>query len=568
MSTKSDFIQKKIDGMSLDQKVGALLTLGFNGTVLTSNIYDYVSTYHCGGLRLTPADRNFKSYIDPKTGETLVEIKPNDFHFKPGVKGAELTGQEYKELLNELNTEALKRPGGLPLHFSFDNEGEGNASFKGFSMFPQPMGLRATGDKRTAYEVAKAIGRQARSVGMNVIHSPVLDVNSDVRNPEINIRSYSSDPEECAEWAVETCKGFKEAGLAATGKHFPGRGDSPDDAHYSIPTIHADFDTLWNRDLLPYRRLIEHNLLPSIMLAHSIFPAIDPDDVSTVSKKLVTGLLREKMGFTGVITTDSMTMAGIAGRYGVAEACALSLEAGSDLLLMKAQNELVPQTIETIKSFVEQGRITGADLDSKVTRVLGMKYDLGLFESVFSDEEPDDLVIDGSIKTLEEDVARSACAMLKEKEGVLPLKEGQRMLVIEQVLSNYNNRMQHPGMLLKEVLRHNRNIGFCEVGFTLDDGDRGRITEQVPEYDTIVATNMTDRAAKGFSEFIDSFITTYPEKTFIILANKPYAFGIPEHAQTVICTFSKSPQSLKAAADVLFGERGATGTPPANCDVS
>jgi beta-N-acetylhexosaminidase len=566
--TKENFIQNKISGLSLDQKIGALLTLGFNGTVLTSNIYDYVEKYHCGGLRLTPADRTFKSYIDPNTGETLVEIKPNDFHFKPGVDGAELTGQEYKELLKELNDLALQRPGGLPLHFSFDNEGEGNASFKGFSMFPQPMGLRATGDKQNAYEVAKAIARQARSVGMNVIHSPVLDVNTEVRNVEICLRSYSCKAEECAEWAVESCKGFRDGGLAATGKHFPGRGDSAQDAHYSIPVIDVDFDTLWERDLLPYRVLLEQGLLPSIMLAHTVFSAIDPDDVSTVSKKLVTGLLREKMGFEGVITTDSMTMAGIASRYGAANACALSLEAGSDLLLMKAQNDLVPQTIDTIRSFVEQGRITEADLDAKVARVLGMKYDLGLFENVFSDEEPGDLVSDGSIKALEQTVARQACTMLREEDGVLPLKEGQRMLVIEQVLTKYHNKFQHPGMVLKEVLRHNRNIGFCEVGFTLDDGDRERINRLVPEYDTILATNFTDRAARDFTGFMDRLIAAHPGKTFLLLVNKPYLIGVPEHCKTVLCTFSQAPQSLKAGVEVLFGNRRATGTAPGNCDVS
>jgi hypothetical protein len=118
------------------------------------------------------------------------------------------------------------------------------------------------------------------------------------------------------------------------------------------------------------------------------------------------------------------------------------------------------------------------------------------------------------------------------------------------------------------VLKFNRNIGFCEVGFTLDDGDRDRINSLVPLYDTIVATNFTDRAAKDFTGFMDRLIEAHPEKTFVVMVNKPYLIGVPDHAKTVICPFSQAPKSIQAATEVVFGKLEAMGMPPHNCDVT
>ncbi len=555
-------IPSLIRAMSLDQKVGACLTLGFNGTVLTPNILDYVSQYHCGGLRLTPQDRKFGNYVDPRTGKTIISIKGNEYYYKDGVPAREVTGGQYRGVLDELSALARKRPLSLPLHFSFDNEGEGNCSFAGFSMFPQCMGLAATGEPACAYGAAKIIGRQARSVGMTFIHSPVLDVNCDHRNPEINIRAYSDRAETIAEYAAATCRGFRDAGVAATAKHFPGRGDSAVDAHYAVPVMDADFDTLWNRDLLPYRHLIELDLLPSIMLAHSIYPAVDPDLIATVSKKVVTGLLREKMGFKGVITTDSMTMGGIASRYGVPEACAMSLMAGSDLILMKAQNDLVGETFRTIKSYVLEGKLSESELDQKVARILSLKRDLGLFDFDAPRESPAELVADLRIKETERGIAEKCCMVLRQAPGVLPLPKDKRFLLVEQVATERSNFQQFPGMMFKEATAINRHTAFCEVGFSFDAADKERIQALVPGYDTIVFTNFHDRAAAGNTPFIDGLITAHPGKTFVLVTNKPFGMAIPEHAETVICPFAKTPQSLRAAVRVLFGDLQPAGTLP------
>ena len=558
-TTKDQFIKNTISSMSLEQKVGALLTLGFNGTILTPNIIDYLETYHCGGLRLTPGERTFGSYVDPKTGKSIVNLKGNDYVYK-GNHAPEPTGAEYKEILDRIKQVAQHRPGSLPLHFSFDNEGDGNeanCSFAGFSIFPKPMGIRATGDLQYAYEAAKAIGRQARSVGMNIIHSPVLDVNSDPRNPEINIRAYSDKAEEVAEWAVETCRGFKDAKVVATAKHFPGRGHSAVDAHYGVPSIDVDFDTLWSRELLPYRVLIEQDLLPSIMLAHGIYPVVDPDHLSTVSKKVITGLLRERMSYTGVITTDSMTMGSVATRYGVPEACAMSLAAGADLVLMKAQNDLVGQTFQTILRYVEKGLITHTELDAKLERIFSMKYDYEMFTqepNTQPEEHPEQLTKDPQIKLLSREIAERCAVVLKDTQRSLPLSRSETFLLVEQITTNKSSMSQHPAMMFEEAAKRNTAIAFLEIGFTADGQDKDRIQHMVTRYHTIVLTCFYYRASPTNTDFYEELMQLYPDKKFIVVTNTPYSFSIPPSAKTVICTYAYSPDSLRAGVKMLFGE--------------
>lgn len=447
MQKDNVFIRNLVADMTLEEKIGALLTLGFAGTVARPHIYDFIEKYHCGGLRLSCDMRSFGSYVDPHSNRAVVSVeRAGGIKYKGAAPVP--TATQYKAVLDDLQAAARRRPHGIPLHFSFDQEGGSSADFcfGGVNLFPKPMGLAATGDPLLAYEVARAVARQSRAVGFNWVHSPVLDVCSEPQNPEIYTRAYSDDAETVAAYAAESCRGFRDGGMIATGKHFPGRGHSDVDAHFQVPVIRVDRETLLRRELLPYRKLIAEGLLPSIMIAHSIFPAIDPDNIATVSRKVITGLLREELGFTGVITTDSMTMGAIATRYGVANACALALEAGADLVLMKAENELVGQTVEAIRAFVEAGRLP--DLDDKVYRVLELKYRYGLFyDAGDHNAPPEEVLADPAIRTLAQTVARRSVLVARDRAGLLPLPQEKRILVVEQKVKEYNDAAWHSGIL-------------------------------------------------------------------------------------------------------------------------
>lgn len=554
MKIKNTYVKGLIEKMTLDQKIGALLTLGFAGTVAHSHIYEYISKYHCGGLRLSTNTRVFGNYVDPENKKAIVTVTR-----KNGVKHSNspvCTASEYKTVLDDLQKEARKRPLSIPLHFSFDQEGGSSAdfSFGGVKIFTKPMGQTASNDPKMAYEIALATAKQSRAVGFTWMHSPVLDINTEPKNPEIGTRAYSDKAEVVLEYAIEYCRGLKAGKVLATGKHFPGRGDSDVDAHFKVPVINVDRKTMLERELLPYRRLIELDLLPSIMLAHSIFPAFDPDNIATVSKPIITGLLREELGFEGVITTDSMTMGAVATRYGVANACAMALEAGADLVLMKAENELVEETVKTIRSFVNEGRISIEELDKKVYRVLNTKYEYGLFfDREDHDVIPETVIYDKAITELSKQAARRSVLICRDKEGLLPVNPDEKILVIEQKVGDFNNFSWHSGILFEQCQKYSNNVDYLETDYTWDERDKENIEEEIKNYDTVVITNYYIRGKLCNKDVIEKIIES--GKKVILVTNTPYEeISIPKNAKTVIITFATSPDNIEVVAGTLYGK--------------
>jgi beta-N-acetylhexosaminidase len=493
--------------------------------------------------------------VEPKSGKAIINVEDTK-GYKPGINSPAVSVTEYKEILDGLQTMALQRPLGLPLHFSFDQEGGSNAdfNFSGVNIFPKPMGIRATGDRRMAYEVALAIARQGRATGFSWIHSPVLDINVNPDNPGIGTRSYSDRLEDVLEYTEQACLGLKQGGLIATGKHFPGRGESAVDPHYGVLTIDIDIDLLKQRELAPYKYLIEKNLLPSIMISHSVYPKIDPELVSTVSKKIITGLGRDYLGFNGVITTDSMTMGAISTRYKVDEACAMSLQAGADLVLMKAENELVADTFHTIKRYVEDEKITEDELNEKVYRVLNCKFEYGLFHyGTLWPENPEEVIRDPRIVSLSKLVAKRSVLVLRNRQKVLPLPKDGRVLIIEQMKTSPNHIHWHPGMLFKYCLKYNPGATYLEIDFTPDEKDMTNIRNLAREFDTVVITNFYSRESKGNNQMVGELLAD-KSKTVVVIANTPYPNSIPEQAGTVVVSFATSPQNMDVTAGVLFGE--------------
>jgi beta-N-acetylhexosaminidase len=555
MQKDNSYIDKLVSRMTLDQKVGALMTLGFSGTVVRPHLHEYIQKYYCGGLRLSPRSRTFGSYLDPKTGKMVINVEDNK-GYKKGINPPAVTAPEYREILDGLQKLAMDRPLAIPLHFSFDQEGGSGADFffGGVNIFPKPMGIRATGDSKLAYEVALAVSRQCRATGFNWIHSPVLDVNVNPDNPGIGVRSYSDRLEDVIEYAEQACLGFKKGGLIATGKHFPGRGDSSVDPHYGVLTIDIDKDGLYSRDLLPYKNLIQKKLLPSIMIAHAVYPKIDEDVPATVSRKIITGMCREYLGFEGVITTDSMTMGAISTRYKVEEACAMALQAGADLVLMKAENELVPATFNAIKRYVEERKISEEDLNDKVYRVLSCKHEYGLFNYGSQwKENPENVLKDKEIIRLSSLVARKSVLIARDRKNLLPLSEEAKLLVIEQMNASINNINWHPGKFFKNCLKYNKNADYLEVDFTPDEFDKNNIRELAKSYDIIVVTNFYSREAKGNNEVVGELIAD-KTKNIVVISNTPYKNTIPDDADTVVLTFATSPANMEITAGVIFGQ--------------
>ncbi|TMR98247.1 beta-N-acetylhexosaminidase [Nonomuraea basaltis] len=241
--------------------------------------------------------------------------------------------------------------------------------------FPGASRIGATKDPDLSRAVAKATGEELRALGVNLDFAPVADVNVNPRNPIIGTRAFGKDPQRVATMVAAAVKGFADAEVAATAKHFPGHGDTTVDSHTGLPVI-KHTKAQWEKiDAPPFKAAIDAGV-DAVMSAHIVFPKLDPSgDPATLSKPILTGLLRGKLGFKGVISTDALNMAGVRQKYNDGEIAVRAVLAGADLLLMP--NDL-PRAYQAVLAAVKSGRISKERLDQSVTRLLTLKQARGL----------------------------------------------------------------------------------------------------------------------------------------------------------------------------------------------
>ena len=567
----NDSIEKSIDtllgSMSLGQKVGQLMVFPIYGAFITPDIVELVEKFHIGGLRITqkfhPGTDEHRRKVPPPEFLTRSLAGPDEktYDRQPELERISWSPREQAEAVNRLRAMAMNRRSGIPLHFVFDQEGEGADFIFGQRLLPYPMGLRATGDPEMAYKAALAIGRQAYALGANLIHSPVLDVNTNPANPEIGPRSYSSNPDEVALYAMASMRGFNEANIACTAKHFPGRGASSSDAHYELPEINLSREDLYQNHIEPFRKLIGAGL-QAVMAAFTSYPELDPTGrPAAVSEEIIKGLLREELGFNGIITTDNIEMGGLLEKYGMSEAAIMALNAGCDMILCRSYTPVRKGLIESVLTAVKQGRYPEKALDESVARILRFRRNLGLFENGgIVDPELAGLPFnDREIVDITNEAARKSTLLLRNADEVLPINCSQKVLLVEQAHHFHkfiNNSYAHPGLLWSEMCRHSDNVGIVLVNETVTEEDQRAVMERLDWADVVVVTGYYNyRSRNQLRSYLMSIIEA-AKVPVVVVANTPYeAFGAPSEAQNVIVSFCPSGrENIRAVADMLYGK--------------
>ncbi|WP_457631863.1 glycoside hydrolase family 3 protein, partial [Oceanithermus desulfurans] len=239
-----------------------------------------------------------------------------------------------------------------------DQEGGPFFSYRapGVPRFPAAMALAAAGDPELTRAVGRAIGQEVAYLGANVDLAPVLDVNVNPKNPIIGLRSFGADPEGVIRHGLAFARGLEEAGVLWTAKHFPGHGDTQTDSHTGLPIVDKPLEAIERVELAPFRAAVRAGV-PVIMTAHILYPALDPDAPATLSRKILTGLLREKMGYDGLIVTDDMGMRAISGRWGAGEAAVRAVLAGADLVLVGRGGGTAEAVYAALDEALTSGRI-------------------------------------------------------------------------------------------------------------------------------------------------------------------------------------------------------------------
>ncbi|OWA35650.1 beta-N-acetylhexosaminidase [Saccharibacillus sp. O16] len=332
--------------MSLRDKLGQMLLGGFDGTTMTTDAMKLIAAYRAGGI----------------------------IYFSRNVSSPE----QLADLTRELQ-DAAAANGLPPLWISIDQEGGMVARItEGVTLMPGQMAIAAAGSAEEAYRAAYVSGSELRRIGINLNYAPVLDVNNNPRNPVIGVRSFGESPEAVAEFGAAMVRGFQDAGVAATAKHFPGHGDTDVDSHLDLPTVPHDRARMEEIELVPFKRALAEGV-DAVMSAHIYFPALEKEKLPvTLSPSVLTGLLREELGFDGIITTDCMEMNAIAEHYGVAEAAVLAVLAGADQVLVSHHANRQGAALNALEEAVQGGRITESRIDHSVRRLLRMKGKRGI----------------------------------------------------------------------------------------------------------------------------------------------------------------------------------------------
>ena len=562
---KQQWVNKLLSSMTLEQKVGQLLVLGFSGPSITPDIAELVRKYHIGGFRVTQAFRYMTLLNDIKPGEAMDETTARSLCYPSGLNrdccskaAVSCTPAEYAATLNELRGLAMETSG-VPLHFTIDQEGSASDDLvSGQRLFPHPMGITATGDPDLGYRIGKAIALQARELGVNMIHSPTLDVNTNPRNPEIGTRAYSDRQELVTQYALQTLKAFSEEKLIATGKHFPGRGESEADAHWGLPTVHLGKAELLERHVAPYKSLIAAGL-PAIMMAHTSYPELGvPEGLPAgMSEPLIRDFLRGELGFKGIITTDNMMMGGVLKKFEMTDAIVKMLQAGCDLVLCRDESPNRIKIHQRVCAAVRSGELSEKALDEKVQRILAMRYDMGLAENggTVDAVKAGDAVRSAFVNDTAREAADRSTLLQRDRSTLLPLSKDKKILLVEQIFPTQdrsNNVYSHPGLLWEEMSRYSDRVGCVEIPNTPTVADFDRVRRRIAEADIIVSTNYYyHKTGTAISDFIRELAR---QKPVIVVSNTPYAFGAPEDFGTVLTNFNPGGREcMSAVARVLFG---------------
>jgi len=558
--------------MNLEQKVGQLMVFGFMGPVINPHVVEMITKYHAGGLRIAQkfhgGSAEFRATL---TGKQAHPKDKPDFntYYRPAdlnTKRVTCTPEEYAGVLNTLRDMALNRKDGISLHFTYDQEGEGADFLFDQRLFPYPLGLVASGEPELAYRVALASGRQARALGANMIHSPVLDVNTNPRNPEIGTRAYSDDPAVVAQYAVQSLRGYREAGIITTGKHFPGRGESEEDAHFGLPVVKLDRATFLRRHVAAFKALIDAGL-PTIMAAFTAYPCFGSDDLpAATDPRIITDLLRGELGFKGVVTTDNIQMTGLLQKYEMGEAVIRCLLAGCDLILCRSESPVTKHLIAKVIEAVKEKRYPESKLDQSVQRILALRWEMGLAQNGGKvDASKAGLPFnDPFVVGVAREAAEKSVVLLRDEQRLLPLKPDTKVVLIEQIHhfhSFINNLYSHPGLLWEELRKRSANVALVLINETFTETDKAAVHARLREddYDVILTTSYYNYRSHATMTGLMSELPQYG-KPIAIVSNTPYEkFGLPAGFPTgIVCFVPSGPENLSVVADILYGKRQPT----------
>ena len=519
-------IDALIERMTVEQKVGQLLLVSFGGTKLDAAAAKLLDEDEPGGVALFS-----RNIVSPEQTATLVQaLRRHD----PRVGSVR-----------------------IPTFVAVDQEGGNVVRLKNMAtVLPTAMALGATDDEVLARQVGRALGRDLVAWGFNMNLAPVLDVNSNPKNPVIGTRSFGADPERVAAIGAGYVRGLVDEGVVAVAKHFPGHGDTDVDSHYGLPVLQHDRARLDAVELKPFERAFAAGL-PAVMTAHIALPQIaeGKDVPATVSHRVLTEMVRNDLRFDGLIITDGLEMKGVVDRYGSGEAAVQAVVAGADMVMVLWSPQAKKSVRHALRDAVDSGRIPRERLNEAVRRVLVAKARAGLFSRAVVDPAQSVRTLAKNDRSAAREVAERAVTVVRDRAHALPLKKGARV-VVASALGGFLD------VLAQQLDARTVPLSWAPTP-ERTRADAARVAALAKDADVVVVGVQSGDHA-SIVRAAQSALKKSGSKASVVVVSfgSPWLIDAFPDVDGYVCAFGWRDDSARAAARVLTGALPARGRLP------
>lgn len=511
-----------INSLSLREKIGQMIMCGFDGGVPTEGIQQLIQQYHLGGI----------------------------IYFRKNIKDLQQVS-ELSRALQDLNQSPI------PLLISIDQEGGMVSRIdEGITLVPGNMALGATRDPNAAYETALISGEELRHLGINMNFAPCIDVNNNSLNPVIGVRSYGENAELVGEMGSAAIRGFQQAGVAATAKHFPGHGDTDTDSHLNLPSVPHDKERLNAIELVPFIAAIA-NGVDAIMSAHVIFPAYEPELIpATLSGRILTGLLREELEYKGIIVTDCLEMNAISEGVGIAAGTIKAVLAGADIVLVSHLLERQVTAFEALLGAVESGVITEKRINQSVARILDLKQKRQMDKIAATQEQLSAHIGTAKSWRIVESVSEKSITLVKD-EGQLPLDSSKATLVIwpeVRIGTEVDEVIPQEITLGKALSAFIPQLKELTIGILPTSEEIDQVLAAAEAYDTVVFGTYNADLSAGQIHLVKQLAQKKSIKLVVAALRNPYDLQKFPEIRTYLACYENRPMAMKSLAKILMGK--------------
>ena len=546
--------------MSLEEKVGQLISYGVNATFLNQD---------------SDAYRDLKHQIeDNKIGGVVL-----------------FRGPVYESVILVNRMQQMAR---YPLLISADLEAGAGMRFEDTVNFPWNMAVAATGNPEYARRQGAITAREARALGVQQIFAPVVDVNNNAANPVINVRSYGEDPADVARFAAAFTEGAQAAGAIATAKHFPGHGDTAVDSHRGLPEINVDRARLNAVELVPFKATVNAGV-GSVMVGHIALPEIDPTVVTPLPENVkskptdtdeageiieqkaaipatmspvIGNILRNDLKFNGLIVTDALSMSGLTIYFTQEEAAVRAIEADADMLLKPAD---VDAAFRGVVAAVKSGRLTEQRIEESARKILAAKYDLGLVDQRITPIDTIDRVVSSNdVVKLATEIAEHAITLVRDEDKLVPLKLKPDARVFNLAVTNGDDRNWIANPFISSLKLAGMKVETVVIDERTTSAEVQKIADRAAAADFIIVS-LYGRVRSGQASSVGIPKTGEWALKRLILEKKPLvgiSFGNPyllqsfPNLRTYMVAYGDMPSLQQAVVRALLGEIDITGKLP------